>query len=76
LVSEKIPPTPLPAGEPNKNHKIYHADFITDTDGTGIGHEAPEFGEVDFQLAKKEGIHISHAMDDAGRYSAEIFDFE
>jgi isoleucyl-tRNA synthetase len=60
----------------DKNHKIYHADFITDTDGTGIGHEAPEFGEVDFQLAKKEGIHISHAMDDAGRYTAEIYDYE
>lgn len=60
----------------DKNHKIYHADFITDTDGTGIGHEAPEFGEVDFQLAKKEGIHISHAMDDAGRYTDEIYDYE
>jgi isoleucyl-tRNA synthetase len=60
----------------DNNHKIYHADFITDTDGTGIGHEAPEFGEVDFQLAKKEGIHISHAMDDAGRYTAEIHDYE
>ena len=73
-----IPPFPEYYYQKNgdKNHKIYHADFITDTDGTGIGHEAPEFGEVDFQLAKKEGIHISHAMDDAGRYSAEIFDFE
>lgn len=55
-----------------KNHKIYHADFITDTDGTGIGHEAPEFGDVDFQLAKKEGIFISEAMDEAGRYTSQI----
>ncbi len=76
LASEKIPPTPFIKGEPNKNHKIYHADFITDTDGTWIGHEAPEFGEVDFQLAKKEGIHISNAMDEAGRYTAEIYDME
>ncbi|NRH21241.1 class I tRNA ligase family protein, partial [Candidatus Gracilibacteria bacterium] len=60
----------------DKNHKVYHADFITDTDGTGIGHEAPEFGEVDFQLAKKEGIYISGAMDEAGKYTAEIFDYE
>ena len=73
-----VPPFPEYYYQKNgdKNHKVYHADFITDTDGTGIGHEAPEFGEVDFQLAKKEDIHISHAMDDAGRYSAEIFDFE
>lgn len=60
----------------DKNHKIYHADFITDTDGTGIGHEAPEFGDVDFQLAKKEGIYISEAMDEAGRYTSQIFDYE
>ena len=60
----------------SKNHKIYHADFITDTDGTGIGHEAPEFGDVDFQLAKREGIFISEAMDEAGKYTSQIFDYE
>jgi isoleucyl-tRNA synthetase/bisphosphoglycerate-dependent phosphoglycerate mutase len=59
-----------------KNHRIYHADFITDTDGTGIGHEAPEFGDVDFQLAKREGIFISEAMDEAGKYTSQIFDYE
>ncbi|MCD5374976.1 isoleucine--tRNA ligase [Candidatus Gracilibacteria bacterium] len=60
----------------DKNHKILHADFITDTDGTGIGHQAPEFGEVDFQLAGKEGVHISTALDDAGCYTEEIPDYE
>jgi len=34
--------------------KVYHADFVTDTDGTGIAHEAPEFGDVDYQLAKEK----------------------
>ncbi len=62
--------------DPEKNHKILHADFITDTDGTGIGHQAPEFGEVDFQLAQKEGIHISSALDDAGCYTEEIPDYK
>jgi isoleucyl-tRNA synthetase len=38
----------------DKNFVVYHADFVTDTDGTGIAHEAPEFGDVDFQLAKAE----------------------
>ena len=58
-----------------KNHKILHADFITDTDGTGIGHQAPEFGDVDFQLAQKEWVHISTALDDAGCYTEEIPDY-
>lgn len=26
-----------------KNHRVLDADFVTDTDGTGIAHEAPEF---------------------------------
>ncbi len=59
-----------------KNHKILHADFITDTDGTGVGHQAPEFGEVDFQLAQKEWVHISSALDDAGCYTEEIPAYE
>lgn len=59
-----------------KNHKVFNADFVTDTDGTGIAHEAPEFGDVDFQLAKAQGIHISNALDNEGKYTQEIKDLE
>jgi isoleucyl-tRNA synthetase len=60
----------------DKNFRVYHADFVTDTDGTGIAHEAPEFGDVDFQLAKQEGIYITSAIDEAGKYTAEVPDYE
>jgi isoleucyl-tRNA synthetase len=33
-----------------KDHHIYHADWVSDSDGTGIVHCAPEFGESDYQL--------------------------
>ena len=59
-----------------RNFRVYHADFVTDTDGTGIAHEAPEFGDVDFQLAKQEWIHITSAIDEAGKYTAEIPDYQ
>jgi len=49
---------------------------VTDTDGTGIAHEAPEFGDVDFQLAKEHGIHITSAIDEAGKYTAEVPDYQ
>lgn len=55
--------------------KVYHADFVTDTDGTGIAHEAPEFGDVDYQLAKEKGIFITSAIDEAGKYTAEVPDY-
>lgn len=59
----------------DKNHKVYAADFATDTDGTGIVHIAPEFGDVDFGLAKKEGITVTEALDEEGRYTSEISDY-
>ncbi len=43
---------------------------MTDTDGTGIAHEAPEFGEVDFQLAKQVGLTITEGMDSSGHYTS------
>ncbi|AKH33034.1 Isoleucine--tRNA ligase [candidate division SR1 bacterium Aalborg_AAW-1] len=56
------------------DHKIYHADFVSDTDGTGIVHQAPEFGEVDFQLAKQVGLTITEAMDSSGHYTSVMGD--
>lgn len=36
--------------------KVYAADFVTDTDGSGIVHIAPGFGDDDLKLAQKENI--------------------
>lgn len=60
----------------NVNYKVHHADFITDTDGTGIGHQAPEFGDVDFELAKEAGLYITEALDEAGKYTSQIANLE
>lgn len=57
-----------------KNHKVYHADFATDTDGTGIVHTAPEFGDVDYALGKELGLTITEALDNEGKYTAQISD--
>lgn len=57
-----------------KNHHIYSADFATDTDGTGIVHIAPEFGDVDFGLAKEQGITVTEALDNEGKYTTQIAD--
>jgi isoleucyl-tRNA synthetase len=57
-----------------KDHKIYHADFVSDSDGTGLVHEAPEFGEVDFQLAKQIGLTITEAMDSSWHYTSIMWE--
>lgn len=60
----------------SKNYKVYHADFITDEDGTGIAHQAPEFWEVDFQLGKKHWLFNTSAIDNEWNYTSEIIDYK
>lgn len=37
-------------------------------------HVAPEFGDVDFLLAKEKNIPVTEALDDEGKYTKQIFD--
>jgi isoleucyl-tRNA synthetase len=50
-------------------HRILAADFVTTEDGTGIVHEAPAYGEEDYELCKKEGIPIVSLVDGDGHYT-------
>ncbi len=50
-------------------HKVLHADFVTTTDGTGIVHEAPAYGEEDYELCKKQGIPVISIVDSDGNYT-------
>jgi isoleucyl-tRNA synthetase len=50
-------------------HRIVAADFVTAEDGTGIVHEAPAYGEEDYELCKKEGIPIVSLVDENGLYT-------
>ena len=55
--------------------KIYGADFVTTTDGTGVVHIAPAFGEDDLSLAKKNNLPIIHHVDGTGKFKDEVVDF-
>jgi isoleucyl-tRNA synthetase len=52
----------------NRAHKIYLADFVTTTDGTGIVHNAAMYGEEDYQLAKEKNLPRVDMLDHKGRY--------
>jgi isoleucyl-tRNA synthetase len=63
---------------PNKENiwKIWHADFVTADQGTGIAHEAPAFGEDDMNLAKENNIPFIRHVEPNGIFSKEVSDFE
>ena len=52
----------------NRAHRIYSANFITITDGTGIVHNAAMYGEEDYQLAKEKGLPRQDMLDHRGHY--------
>ncbi len=55
--------------------KVYHADFISDEDGTGIAHEAPAFGEEDMLLGKVHNLPFVQHVDMSGHFKPEVTDF-
>lgn len=53
------------AGE--RSYKIISGDFVTDTDGTGIVHIAPAFGEDDYVTGfQKNNIKVLKTVDEKG----------
>lgn len=68
------PPFNYFKNHPN-SHKVLHADFVTEEDGTGIAHEAPGFGEEDQNVCEANGIEIVVPIDKQGNYTDEITDF-
>ncbi|MBI2144403.1 isoleucine--tRNA ligase [Candidatus Woesearchaeota archaeon] len=51
------------------------AGFVTTEEGTGIVHQAPAFGEEDYENCKKHGLAFVQPVNDDGRYAKDIEDF-
>jgi isoleucyl-tRNA synthetase len=62
---------------PNKEKawKVYAADFVTDTDGSGVVHIAPGFGDDDMKLAQAEGIPFVQHVAMNGVIKPEVKEF-
>lgn len=61
------------AGE--HDYQVYHADFVSMEEGTGIIHMAPGFGEDDTTLGKQIGLSMHETIDDEGRIIPEVTDY-
>ena len=56
--------------------RIIGGDFVTIEEGTGIVHMAPAFGEVDYDACKAEHIPFVQPVDERGRFTKEVHDYE
>lgn len=57
------------------DYKIYHADFVSMEDGTGIVHIAPGFGEDDSNLGKANNLSVISHVDDEGKIVDKVEKF-
>jgi isoleucyl-tRNA synthetase len=55
--------------------KIVVGDFVTTTDGSGIVHIAPAFGEDDYELSKREKLPFVQHVTTGGLFKKEVADF-
>ena len=55
-----------------KAFEVIHGDYVTLTDGTGIVHIAPAYGEDDSFVAKKNGITFVNMVDTNGNFVPEV----
>jgi isoleucyl-tRNA synthetase len=49
--------------------KILHADYVSTSDGTGVVHQAPAFGEDDFYVCRQHKIQLVDPIDDSGHFT-------
>lgn len=55
--------------------KVVAADYVTTDTGTGIVHQAPAFGEDDFEIGKREGLPLIRPMDLNGLFDEQVPEF-
>jgi len=52
--------------------RVLVADYVTTSDGTGIVHQAPAYGEEDQKICEAAGIPVILSLDAGGRFVSEI----
>ena len=55
-----------------KAFEVIHGDYVTLTDGTGIVHIAPAYGEDDSFVAKQNGITFVNLVDKEGKFVSDV----
>ncbi len=59
-----------------KAFEVIHGDYVTLTDGTGIVHIAPAYGEDDSLVSKQNGIAFVNLVDKNGNFVDEVTPFK
>lgn len=72
LTYEPLYESNLSPAQIQTSFRVVVGAHVTGSDGTGIVHMAPAFGEEDFEVAKQEGLPILRTVGTDGKYLSEV----
>ncbi|MDA1168986.1 MAG: isoleucine--tRNA ligase [bacterium] len=72
MTYEPLYESALTEEEKQKSFRLVPSGHVTATDGTGLVHMAPAFGEADHEVAKKAGLPILRIIDTLGNFMPEV----
>jgi isoleucyl-tRNA synthetase len=56
----------------SRSYRVYGADFVNTSEGTGVVHTAVMYGEDDYALGNRVGLPQHHTVDERGRFRADV----
>ncbi|MFA6930141.1 MAG: isoleucine--tRNA ligase [Lentisphaeria bacterium] len=72
---EYEPIFPYFAEERPNAFRILMDDYVTTSDGTGIVHMAPAYGEDDYRVCRAAGIELVDPLDEEAKFTSAVPDF-
>ncbi len=64
----------VPELKSDKSYRVYDADFVSTTDGTGVVHTAVMYGEDDYNLGTKLELPKFHTVNEQGHFIDSVGD--
>ncbi len=64
------------AGSDPYLYQVIVADYVSTSDGTGIVHQAPAFGQEDYEASRAYKIPLLNPIDDLGKFTAPVTAYE
>lgn len=66
----------FPYFKDSKAFRLIAGDFVTESEGTGLVHLAPAFGEDDYAVCVRDKLPFFQPVDESGKFTHEVPDYE
>src|SRR5215471_14280701 len=72
LVGKTYPPIFSYFADHKSSFRVVADGYVSTSEGTGIVHQAPAYGEDDYRICRREGIDLVDPLDEECKFTAQI----